>query len=65
MLHYIHQNKKFNQVYYNVMTKKFNFEVNIIQSNDKDLIPQSGGEEFKLSHTYNIGHLGHLGFYIV
>ncbi len=32
------------------------------QSNGKDLTIQSGGEEFKFPHTYNIDYLGHFGY---
>jgi len=47
MLQYVYQNKKFNQVYYNMMTIISTFEV-VVQC--KNLTFQSGGEGFKSSH---------------
>jgi hypothetical protein len=59
MPQYVHQNKKFNQVYYYMMTKNFNFW------NGSPMV-KTWFLKLKVTnsslYTYNIGYLGYFNF---
>jgi hypothetical protein len=58
MLQYVHQNKKFNQVYYNITTV-FNFWSDSPMVKTWLFKVEARGSNF---HTYNISFLGYLNF---